>query len=152
MQIIEPKSPEEFKKYYQLRYDVLRKPWNQPKDSEKDESDSTSFHRMMVDEETGNPIAVGRLHLNSSNEAQIRYMAVSDYYQGNGNGSRMVKALEEIAKKNGMRKIILQSRENAVPFYERNGYEIIEKSYRLFDEIQHWLMGKDLTTEENVFP
>ena len=36
MDIIQPKSPEDFKKYYNLRYEVLRKPWNQPIGSERD--------------------------------------------------------------------------------------------------------------------
>ena len=57
----------------------------------------------------------------------------------------MVKALDNIAREKGSRKIILQSRKNAVKFYETNGYKIIEKSYLLFDEIQHWLMEKELS-------
>ena len=74
-------------------------------------------------------------------------MAVADNYQGQGLGSKIVTALEDIALDKGVSRIILQARENAVKFYERNGYEIIEKSYLLFDEIQHWLMKKELTTD-----
>ena len=147
MQIIEPKSPTEFDKYYNLRYEVLRKPWNQPLGSERDEGDDTSLHRMILDEPNGKTIAVGRLQFNSNKQAQIRYMAVADGYQGKGYGRKIVGALEDIAREKGIRTIILQSRENAVKFYERNGYEIIEKSYLLFDKIQHWLMVKKITTD-----
>ena len=136
---------EEFKKYYNLRYEVLRKPWFQPKGSERDEEEETSLHRMIIDEPNGKAVAVGRLQFNTIEEAQIRYMAVSDDYQGMGYGSKIVNFLDNIAREKGSRKIILQSRENAVKFYEKNGYKIIEKSYLLFDEIQHWLMEKELS-------
>ena len=147
MQIIEPKSPAEFDKYYNLRYEVLRKPWNQPLGSERDEGDDTSLHRMILNEPNGKTIAVGRLQFNTSEEAQIRYMAVSDNYQLKGYGNIIVKTLEDIALNKGIRNIILQARENALKFYWKNGYEIIEKSYLLFDEIQHWLMVKKITTD-----
>lgn len=147
MKIIEPNSSAEFEQYYNLRYEVLRKPWFQPKGSEKDDGDKSSIHRMIIDESNGKAVAVGRLQFNTSEEAQIRYMAVSDNYQLKGYGNIIVKTLEDIALNKGIRNIILQARENALKFYWKNGYEIIEKSYLLFDEIQHWLMVKKITTD-----
>ena len=147
MKIIEPNSSAEFEQYYNLRYEVLRKPWLQPKGSEKDDGDKSSIHRMIIDESNGKAVAVGRLQFNTSEEAQIRYMAVSDNYQLKGYGNIIVKTLEDIALNKGIRNIILQARENALKFYWKNGYEIIEKSYVLFDEIQHWLMVKKITTD-----
>ena len=147
MKIIEPNSSAEFVQYYNLRYEVLRKPWLQPKGSEKDDGDKSSIHRMIIDESNGKAVAVGRLQFNTSEEAQIRYMAVSDNYQLKGYGNIIVKTLEDIALNKGIRNIILQARENALKFYWKNGYEIIEKSYLLFDEIQHWLMVKKITTD-----
>lgn len=147
MKIIEPNSSAEFEQYYNLRYEVLRKPWLQPKGSEKDDGDKSSIHRMIIDESNGKAVAVGRLQFNTSEEAQIRYMAVSDNYQLKGYGNIIVKTLEDIALNKGIRNIILQARENALKFYWKNGYEIIEKSYLLFDEIQHWLMVKIITTD-----
>ena len=147
MKIIEPNSSAEFEQYYNLRYEVLRKPWLQPKGSEKDDGDKSSIHRMIIDESNGKAVAVGRLQFNTSEEAQIRYMAVADNYQLKGYGNIIVKTLEDIALNKGIRNIILQARENALKFYWKNGYEIIEKSYLLFDEIQHWLMVKKITTD-----
>ena len=147
MKIIEPISSAEFEQYYNLRYEVLRKPWLQPKGSEKDDGEKSSIHRMIIDESNGKAVAVGRLQFNTSEEAQIRYMAVSDNYQLKGYGNIIVKTLEDIALNKGIRNIILQARENALKFYWKNGYEIIEKSYLLFDEIQHWLMVKKITTD-----
>ena len=144
MKIIEPKSSEEFKKYYNLRYAVLRKPWEQPLGSERDEGEETSIHRMIIDNKTGNALAVGRLQFNSVNVAQIRYMAVADEFQGKGLGSQIISVLENIAREQSIQWMILSARENALQFYKNNGYEIIEKTHLLFGEIQHWLMRKEL--------
>ena len=145
MEIIEPNTFTELKIYYNLRYEVLRKPWFQPKGSERDDGDATSIHRMIIDEPNGKAVAVGRLQFNTIEEAQIRYMAVSDDYQGMGYGSEIIKVLGNIAREKGSQKIILQSRGNALQFYKRNGYEIVKKTHLLFGEIQHWLMEKELS-------
>ena len=144
--VIEPQTPEEFKQYYNLRFEILRKPWGQPKGSERDNDDEISHHRMIIDEITGDTIAVGRLQFNTKEEAQIRYMAIAERYQGQGLGCNIVTALEDIALDKGASRIILQARSNAVQFYQSNGYEIVKKTHLLFDEIQHWLMKKELTT------
>ena len=147
MKIIEPTTSEEFKKYYNLRYEVLRKPWEQSPGSERDEREETSIHRMIIDQKTGNVLAVGRLQFNSEDEAQIRYMAVADNLQGKGLGSQIISALEEVARGKGIQRIILSARENALQFYKNNGYEIVKKTHLLFGQIQHWLMEKELTTD-----
>ena len=147
MKIIEPTTSEEFKKYYNLRYEILRKPWKQPRGSEKDGGEKSSIHRMIIDEEAGDAIAVGRLQFNSIHEAQIRYMAVADDLQGKGLGSQIISALEDVARGEGIQRIILSARENALQFYKNNGYEIVKKTHLLFGDIQHWLMGKELTTD-----
>ena len=144
MKIIEPTTSEEFKKYYNLRYEILRKPWGQPKGSERDDGEDMSNHRMIIDEKTGNALAVGRLQFNSEDEAQIRYMAVADEFQGKGLGGRIISTLEDIAREQGIHQIILSAREKALQFYKNNGYKIIEKTHLLFGEIQHWLMSKEL--------
>ena len=140
--LCKPLTVDEFVSYYHFRWKILRKPWNQPKGSERDGKDKTSIHRMIIEESTNQIIAVGRLHFNTKKEAQIRYMAVADGYQGQGLGSKILRALEKIALEQGVRWIILQARWNAVQFYKNNGYEIVKKSYILFGEIQHWLMRK----------
>ena len=137
-------SPEgkQFEKYYELRWEILRKPWNQPRGSERDDMEDKAIHIMACD---GNKIVgVARLHFNSIKEAQIRYMAVEEGYRRRGIGSMMLRRLEEMAKEKGAEYIILNARENAVNFYKKNGYSIIEKSYVLFNEIQHYKMMKIL--------
>lgn len=143
MRLIQPQTPADFEKYYRLRWEILRKPWNQPRGTEKDESEDSAFHLMALDE-NNECIGVARLQANSATEAQVRFMAVRDDQQGKGLGKKIMFAIEEQAKNSGTEKIVLQARENAVPFYESIGYSITEKSFKLWDIIQHFKMEKTI--------
>ncbi|MFQ6611361.1 MAG: GNAT family N-acetyltransferase [Fidelibacterota bacterium] len=138
-----PVTSDEFVEYYNLRWRVLREPWNMPPGTERDEIEESSIHRMLVDKPIG-VVAVGRLHYNSSSQGQIRFMAVHPNCHGRGYGSIILSELEKIALQGGREEIILQARDNAVHFYQKNGYSIREKSYVLFESIQHYLMYKML--------
>ena len=142
MKIISPSSKEEFEKYYQLRWEVLRAPWGKPKGSEKDDIENSSTHALMLNE---NNTAVAVCRLNSTDNkhiGQVRFMGVSSAAQGKGYGAKIIHYIEQVGSKQGMNKIILHARENAVEFYKRCGYTVVEKSYLMWDEIQHYLMEK----------
>ncbi len=141
--VIHPDSEEAFASYFDLRWEVLRKPWNRPPGSERDELDAVAVHGM-IQADDGRALAVGRVHMTTDRQAQVRYMGVRDTARGRGLGTRMLRYLEKEARKLGAQRIILQAREPAVPFYKRHGYTILEKTYILFDEIQHFLMTKEL--------
>ena len=143
--IKEPASEEEFKHYYHLRWLLLRAPWNQAEGSEVDAIEDQCFHVMAVDE-INNVIAVARLQFNSNTEAQIRYMAVIREHERKGIGRELIKVMEQYAQKSSCKKIVLHAREPAIGFYQKLGYKVIEKSYLLFDEIQHFQMIKKLET------
>ncbi len=143
MTIIEPQSHSEWENYYDLRFRILRRAWAQPRGSERDDSDGDSINRMIVDEQ-GHACAVGRLHFNSAEEAQVRYMAVETDKQGSGIGRLMMQELEEQAKIGGAIRVLLEAREGAVEFYKRLGYTVVQPSYLLFGEIQHYTMVKEL--------
>ena len=58
--IREPVTKEEFEQYYILRWRILRKPWNQPFGSEKDDKENQSIHIIAcIDEKI---FGVGRGH------------------------------------------------------------------------------------------
>lgn len=143
MKLISPESAEDFKRYYDLRWQLLRKPWQQPRGSEQDELENQSYHVMCVDIDNS-VIGIGRLHSISKTEAQIRYMAVTGSYQRQGIGQQLLIALENHAKQQGIHTITLHARETAIGFYKKQGYKIIEKSHRLFSTIQHFKMQKTL--------
>jgi predicted GNAT family N-acyltransferase len=141
--IKQPQSKEEFKHYYHLRWLLLRAPWNQPEGSEVDDIEDQCFHLIAVNE-NNKVIAVARLQFNSNAEAQIRYMAVAREHEKKGIGRELINAMEKYAQNSSCKKIVLHAREPAIAFYQKLGYKVIEKSYLLFDEIQHFKMIKEL--------
>lgn len=142
LKIRQPSSPEEFKKYYKTRWEILRKPWDFPQGSEVDLEEDISFHAIAVD---NNRIAgVGRLTTYSNKEGRIRYMAVADHYQSQGIGRKILAFLEKEAKDKGMRRLILNARENALQFYKKQGYVTEGDAFDAFAGIPHFKMTKDL--------
>ena len=125
-----------------LRYAILRKPWNKPKETVTDNLEASSVNAYI--QSNNKVIACGRLQNNGEGVGQIRYMAIDSDYQGQGFGKLILKSLEEEAKKIELKKIELQARENAVEFYKACGYTINEKSFFLWDIIQHYLMTKSI--------
>jgi N-acetylglutamate synthase-like GNAT family acetyltransferase len=140
---IRPPFPNEMENYFHLRWKILRAPWDQPEGSERDQLENESYQLAAVKNES-EIVACGRLQLNNSLEAQIRFMAVDTSQQGRGVGKLMIAGLEAEAKRRGASKVILQARENAVAFYQSCGYKVKEKTFLLFNSIQHYLMEKEL--------
>ena len=138
-----PQTAEEIEKYKDLRWRVLRAPWNQPRGTELDELELLAFP-IMVCEVDGIPVGVGRVHFVDDVTAQIRSMAVEEEWRGKGIGSIVIRELEKIAIEKGAKKIILHARDNAVKFYERNGYKVVKQSHTLFGSIPHFLMEKEV--------
>ncbi|MBA4239343.1 MAG: GNAT family N-acetyltransferase [Sphingobacteriaceae bacterium] len=125
-----------------LRYAVLRQPWDKPKDTATDELELSSINAYI--ENDREVIACGRVQDNGNGIGQIRYMAVHPDYQGKGLGKLIITRLEEEAKAIGLKTLELQARENALEFYKSQGYLVKETSFKLWDIIQHYLMTKEL--------
>ena len=125
--IKKPGTNAEYKDYYYFRWKLLRKPLGGKLGEEQDDREKDSIHVMLKNEK--DILAVGRLHfIDQSNfQAQIRFMAVEDNYQGKGYGSLILNHLEKVAKESGSNEILLHSRETAVNFYKKNGYFIRSK-------------------------
>ena len=117
-----PESSQEWESYLLFRWEVLRKPLGMTKESLSDSIEDKSFHLMGIDAEK-NVIASGRVHFNSENEAQIRYMAVDDRFKRKGIGSEIVDKLERYATSKGAEIMVLNAREEAISFYSSLGYE-----------------------------
>ncbi len=143
MVVTSPQTPQDFEKYYQLRWQILRKPWNQPRGSEVTSDENSCIHAMVLSD-SGEVLGVARLQFNTPQTAQVRFVAVANEAQGKGVGRKLMEHLESVAKEKGAKEMVLDARENAVPFYKKLNYQILEKSYLLFGEIQHYRMAKNL--------
>lgn len=142
MTLTQPKTENEFKQYYNLRWRLLRKAWKQPEGSEQDKDDDVCYHIMAtINDEI---VGIARLEFPTINCGQLRYMAVEEAYQGQGIGRLIVEHIEQYSKENHAHELFLHARENAVGFYETLGYHVTEKSYLLFNAIQHYKMTKKL--------
>ena len=137
-----PESNEEWENYLLFRWEVLRKPLGMSKESLVDSLEDKSFHLMGIDEKE-NVIASGRVHFNSENEAQIRYMAVDSRFKRRGIGSEIVDKLEKYATSKGAGIMVLNAREEAIGFYSNLGYKEV-CPYHSDTGIPHKTMKKSL--------
>jgi N-acetylglutamate synthase-like GNAT family acetyltransferase len=142
MEIRTPQNQQEWDAYYDLRYRILRAPWNQPLGSERNEQDAIAIHLACF--ENNKILGVARLDTESDDFAQVRFMAVDNSAQGKGIGKKIMLAAEQNARMLGYSKLMLQARENAILFYISLGYEKLDKTHLLFGEIQHWRMEKGI--------
>lgn len=142
MEIKTPQTDAEWKAYYALRFNVLREPWNQPLGSEVLADEDQAIHAIAV--EDNEVLGVARMHESAEKQGQVRCVATATAAQGKGIGKAIMAYLEEEAKTKGWTEIVLEARENAVPFYQAIGYTIVAESYLLFGEIQHYRMSKTL--------
>ena len=129
--------------YFDLRWRVLRQPWNQPRGSERDNLDETAFH-LVIGTPEGKPLAIGRLHLNSPAEAQVRFMAVDPAWRNRGLGGRILRGLEDAARAWRVKCIVLNAREDASEFYMTHGYHVEGAGETLFGDVRHVRMRKNL--------
>jgi N-acetylglutamate synthase-like GNAT family acetyltransferase len=140
--IREPKTAGEFEKYYDLRWRILRAPWTHERTTARDEYEQQSIH--LTAWAGDKLVGTGRLHFVSADEAQVRSMAVENGFERQGIGSLILRGLEERAAQKGARSIVLNARDSALPFYRKHQYELVDRSYTLFDSIVHWRMRKAL--------
>ena len=136
-----PENEQEWTAYYQLRWEVLRKRWQQTEGSEKDTLEADAFHAAaFIDNEI---IGVGRVNIEEG-VGKIRFMATAPKAERKGVAKMIVQYLEHKTKENGVFTIQLNAREIAVPFYEKQGYKMLKKAHLLYGEIQHYVMEKKL--------
>lgn len=144
-----PQSKDSFDKYYDLRWRVLRQPFNRPRGSEYDEYDQVAEHRMLTDE-SGKVVGAGRVHFNTPEEAQIRFMVIDPDHQGQGHGVSLIYALESYALQQGAKRIVINCRDNTLGFYLRCGYQIKEKANLVKNPMAEHQLTKVLNSQNYI--
>lgn len=138
-----PQSEEDLSSYFECRWRWLREPWGFPLGSEKDEYEGVSEHRV-VKNARGEIVAIGRVHLNTSEEAQIRHIAVSDNYRRKGVGHVIMSALEQVARDLGAERAVTNSRETSIEFFTACGFEILDDAPTELGKLKRKQMVKNL--------
>ena len=85
--------------------------------------ESEQLHFGLFDE-SGTLIACVVVKPLDDDTAKVRQMAVDEPRRGIGAGRCLVKGVEEILRKKGIRRIEMDARDTAVGFYRKLGYEI----------------------------
>ena len=73
-------------------------------------------------------------------------MAVDEGFAGRGLGGKILQELERRAAAAGARRIVLNARKNAVPFYLKHGYAVTGPADTLYGVIEHFRMAKEIGT------
>ncbi len=149
-QVTTPSSSQDWQEYYHLRWQVLREPWHQPRGSEQDNLEQESEHRF-IKNKSGEVLGVARLHFNTQQQAQVRYMAVAETQRNKHLGSRLLNELELLAWEQEADELVLFARERAVNFYQQHGYELKEKAHLAYGDIQHFRMVKRKPSQPGWF-
>lgn len=145
VEIREPQMIDEWEAYFDVRWNVLRAPWNQLKGSEQDEFEKEAYHLMAI--EGKGVLSVGRIHLPQPFVAQVRYMATVPDARGKGLGTRILQSLEEYVLGKDAKKIVLNARDEFRGFYEKRGYHFIGEGETLFGSVKHSKMEKEIKNE-----
>jgi thioesterase domain-containing protein len=144
-----PSSEQDFTEYFAFRWKMLREPWKYPEGSEKDEYEQVSQHRMIRNPD-GDVIAVGRVHMNSGEEAQVRHVAVEKDYQGKGLAKMLVASLEAVARAEGAVRIVTNSTQASIALFTSLGFKAQKGSIKELGEQQRQQMVKKLTDPSSI--
>jgi predicted GNAT family N-acyltransferase len=110
---------------------------NVPEEIEIDGKDENCFHVLLTKNDF--PIATGRME----KDGHIGRIAVIEEYRGMDFGSMVMKKLEEVALRNGISRVYLNSQCHAIPFYLKLGYEPVGEVF-IEAGIEHRKMFKDM--------
>lgn len=124
IQILSPKTREEFKAYYDLRYKVLRETWGLQKGTEKDDYEPISKHLMAVDDATHEIVGVVKYFEKEPGVGWFSHMAVSPKLQHKGIGKMLLTFVEDEARKEGYQILGCMARLNTTEYFKKAGYVI----------------------------
>ncbi len=124
IKIVSPRTREEFKAYYELRFKELREPWGLQKGTEKDDFEPISQHFMAVDEATKRVVGVVKLMEKEVGVGWFSHMAVVSNFQHKGVGKQLLNHVEQEARSKGYVTLGCMARLNTTEYFEKAGYRI----------------------------
>lgn len=135
--IIEVTYSEYREKIRKVRNKVFVEGQNVPENIEEDGKDDECYHVLLT--RYDQPIATGRME----KDGHVGRIAVLEEYRGMNFGTMIMNKLEDVAIRNGIKKLYLNSQSHAIPFYMKLGYEAVG-DYFLEAGIEHKKMVKEL--------
>jgi len=142
---IKPQGPE-YCAERMLRWEVLRKPLGMPPGSEALPEDELSLHLVALQEK--NVVGCVCFHPETEIQGRIYQMAISEDYQGNGFGRKLIYTLENSLIKRGIREVYIYARQESEGFYQRMGYHPEEDLIKRLG-VLHRTMRKAIVCEKS---
>lgn len=117
-----------YKQEQVLRNEILLRPIGIP-DHAWEMHDHKSWHFVAIDQEKVIACVVLNPLDEQYHQAQLMQMAVAESYQGHGVGKKLVEALLQFCKVEGIKEVVCHARENAIRFYEKMDFEIYDEPF-----------------------
>ncbi len=151
IEFTEPKTDEEFAQYYQLRYERLRKPLGLPPGSEREDGIEPGSAHFMAKVD-GQVVAAGcwvvgmRKDESGKREMFVRFRqsAVHPDFEARGFGPKMMRHVEDEARKIGAVELVANVRSEYVEYYEYFGWVQAGEGVQIHG-VEHRSMVKPLS-------
>jgi predicted GNAT family N-acyltransferase len=115
---------------FAIRHKVFIEEQGVPEDLELDELDPLAMHALAFQD--SKCVGTGRLVNIGGQNGQIGRMAVLPRFRNQGFGRGILRKLMAHAQSEGMVSLILHSQVSAIPFYEKQGFQI---QGNVYDEV-----------------
>ncbi len=121
--IKEVQTPGDLKLAQAIRVKVLEAEQGFPHDLNIDGLDEAADHVLILVD--GVPVATARLTVTNPENGKIARIAVLQSHRGLGLGKRLIRGLEGVAKRRGLRTLHVEPHAHLEPFFRALGYERI---------------------------
>ncbi|AOC90619.1 GNAT family N-acetyltransferase [Bacillus amyloliquefaciens] len=139
MEAIIAKTEKQLNDAFFVRKEVFVKEQHVPEEEEIDQFEDTSEHIVVYD--GGQPVGAGRWRLKDGH-GKLERICVMKSHRSLGVGAIIMQALEKAAAAKGADSFILHAQTQAVPFYEKQGYQVTSGEEFLDAGIPHLEMVK----------
>lgn len=85
-------------------------------------SEDSSEHEYILAMDNGRPVSTCRIHYIDDNTGKIERVATLEEYRGKHFGQAVISEAERCIQEKGMTRVLINSREAVLVFYEKSGY------------------------------
>lgn len=133
-------NPKELEDAYTVRKIVFVDEQNVPFEEEIDQFENDATHFVLYHE--GSPVGAGRFR-NVEGYGKVERICVLKEARNIGAGKAIMETIESHAREKDFRKVKLNAQTQAIPFYEKLGYEVVSEEF-MDAGIPHKTMVKNL--------
>ncbi|WP_445509405.1 GNAT family N-acetyltransferase [Rossellomorea marisflavi] len=133
-------TEEQLQEVFFIRKSVFVEEQNVPAEDEIDQYEEESTHFLLYDED--HPVGAGRFRV-MDGKGKAERICILSSLRGRGAGREIMRAIEDYAREMSLPVLKLNAQSQAIPFYEKLGYEIVSEEF-LDAGIPHRTMEKSL--------